>query len=213
MTSQLLAQMTLPSGHVVQVRKGDLTKEDVDAIVNPANEKLKNGGGAAGAISRAIGREFQEACDAFVEEFGELDVGGQPHVYQIQEGTPVPFKMVISAVGPCIYTCVPGEMMEEDLQPTMEHCHELFSAALSSFEVASSEGAKSLSMPAISSGIFGFPKDRCAEILVQAAMEFAADVSQPSSLREIRFTNYDQTTCDIFLAEMARVKAANNLGE
>ena len=79
----------------------------------------------------------------------------------------------------------------------------LRSAARNSLEMAHEKGFRSIALPAISSGIFGFPKDRCAEILLQAARDFCAE-RPDSPLREIRFTLIDDPTVEVFEAEFRR---------
>lgn len=217
--SELLGQITITNGHVIQVRKGDLTEEAVDAIVNPANEQLANGGGVAGAISRTIGPCFQEACWIHVEDNGPLEMGSDTMIYDVPEGIPVPFKHVISVVGPRITKVVDEEddLDEEEPEVTEEDCDLLYSAVMNLLEDAMERGFETVSIPAISSGIFGFPKNQCAVLLFEAAVRVLKDLEVRekaggvvvTELREIRFTNFDQPTCDIFLAEMNSL----NLGE
>jgi O-acetyl-ADP-ribose deacetylase (regulator of RNase III) len=161
--------------------KGDLTEEQVDAIVNAANSHLAHGGGVAGAIVRKGGTVIQQESD----RIGYVPVG---HVALTGAGA-LPAGHVIHAVGPRM-----GEGDEDN---------KLRNAARGSLELAHEKGFRSVAMPAISSGIFGFPKDRCAEILLQAALDFCA--GHPNSpLREIRFTLIDDPTVEVFEAEFRR---------
>ena len=170
-----------PEGVALVLRQGDLTEEAVDAIVNAANSQLAHGGGVAGAIVRAGGAVIQQESD----RIAPIPVGEAG----ITTAGRLPAKWVIHAVGPRL-----GEGDEDArLRSAVEH----------SLAIAHQRGLASVALPAISSGIFGFPKDRCAAILVQAALDFAAEHPQ-GTLREIRFTLIDDRTCAVFLAEFTR---------
>src|SRR5438552_1185356 len=142
-----------PSGQHIRLVKGDLTEERVDAIVNAANSHLAHGGGVAGAIVRKGGAVIQEESD----RIGFVPVGN----VALTGAGALPAGHVIHAVGPRM-----GEGDEDN---------KLRSAGRNSLEMAHEKGFRSIALPAISSGIFGFPKDRCAEILLQAAMDFCAE--------------------------------------
>lgn len=167
---------------MLRVVQGDLTKERVDAVVNAANEWLAHGGGVAGAIVRRGGLQVQWESDAWVEKHGKLPVGG----VAVTGAGALPCKRVIHAVGP---VWEGGDDDEED---------NLRAAALNSLTAAHELGLTSLSMPAISSGLFGFPKSLCAEILVDAAVDWFAQ-HPDTTLRELRFTNIDGATVEVFL--------------
>jgi putative ATPase len=176
------ATHTLPSGHVLRVVHGDLTQESVDAIVNAANEWLAHGGGVAGAIVRRGGLEVQWESDAWVEAHGKLPVGG----VAVTGAGRLPAKRVIHAVGPVWHG---GDDDEPD---------DLRAAAANSLRAADEHRCTSVAMPAISSGIFGFPKDLCAEILLDAAVDYFAQ-NPSSQVRELRFTNIDWPTVKAFV--------------
>lgn len=181
------ASHKLPSGPVLQVVHGDLTKESTDAIVNAANEWLAHGGGVAGAIVRRGGLEVQWESDAWVEQHGKVPVGG----VAITTGGMLPCKKVIHAVGPVWQGGNDDE--DDDLRAAMTNC----------LQAAHGLGCTSLAVPAISSGIFGFPKELCAEILVDAAENwFAQNAETP--LRVVRFTNIDWPTVEVFLEEFSK---------
>ena len=185
--ADIRATHTLPSGHTLRVVHGDLTQEPVDAIVNAANEWLAHGGGVAGAIVRRGGLEVQWESDAWVEANGKLPVGG----VAVTGAGRLPAKKVIHAVGPVWNG---GDDDEPD---------DLRAAAANSLRAADEQGCGSVAMPAISSGIFGFPKELCAEILVDAAVDYFGQ--HPSSgVRELRFTNIDGPTVGVFLEEFRR---------
>lgn len=164
-----------PQGQTLKLVHGDLTAEAVDAIVNAANEHLAHGGGVAGAIVRRGGRIIQEESD----RIGYVPVGQAA----ITGAGSLPAHYVIHAVGPRW-----GEGDEDQ---------KLASALRSALTLADARGLRSIAAPAISSGIFGFPKERCAEILVETALEFLR-AHPHSPLREIRFTLIDTLSVEIF---------------
>ncbi len=180
--ADIRASHTLPGGQVLRVVQGDLTKEAVDAVVNAANEWLAHGGGVAGAIVRRGGLEVQWESDAWVEAHGKVPVGS----VAVTGAGMLPCKKVIHAVGP---VWSGGDDDEED---------DLRAAAAHSLDAANELGLRSVSMPAISSGIFGFPKDLCATILVDAAVDWFAQ-HPDGSVKELRFTNIDAPTVNVFL--------------
>ncbi|MCL5023027.1 MAG: macro domain-containing protein, partial [Nitrospirae bacterium] len=135
---KLIAEKKAGNG-TLRLVQGDITERDVDAIVNAANSHLRHGGGVAGAIVKKGGQIIQEESD----RIGFVPVG---HATVTGAGK-LPARYVIHAVGPRM-----GEGDEDN---------KLKQAVLSSLMLASGKGLKSISLPAISSGIFGFPKDRC----------------------------------------------------
>ncbi len=188
--STLLAEYVTPAGHSIQARLGDLTEERVDAIVNAANEYLAHGGGVAGAISRRGGPVIQAESDRWVREHGPVPTGK----VAVTSAGNLPCRFVIHAVGPVWHGGTQGE--DELLRSAVWH----------SLEAAHERNLASIALPAISSGIFGFPKARCAAILVQTALAFC-QAHPDSPLREIRFTNIDRPTADLVAAEVGRLAA------
>jgi len=171
----------LPTGQVIQVCQGDLTQEECDAIVNPANSYLEHGGGVAGAIVRRGGQIIQAESDQWISKHGKVATGQ----VALTGGGNLACRVVIHAVGPVWHG---GNNHEDDL---------LRSAVARSLLKADEVKLSSIALPAISSGIFGFPKPRCARILIETAFAFLDDHPQ-SSLRLVRFTNIDQETVTIF---------------
>jgi O-acetyl-ADP-ribose deacetylase (regulator of RNase III) len=169
----------------VRLVQGDITERDTDAIVNAANSYLQHGGGVAGAIVRKGGQIIQEESD----RIGFTPVG---HAVLTSAGS-LPAKFVIHAVGPRL-----GEGDEEN---------KLKNAVLHSLLLASQKGLRSISMPAISSGIFGFPKDRCAKILVGESLAFLEEQTG-SSLQSIEFCIYDNLTLSFFKREFEKLRAS-----
>lgn len=170
-------------GKTLRLVQGDITERDVDAIVNAANSHLQHGGGVAGAIVRKGGQIIQEESD----KIGFVPVGSAV----ITTAGKLPAKFVIHAVGPRM-----GEGDEDN---------KLKNAVLSSLRLASEEGLKSISIPAISSGIFGFPKDRCARILVSEGARFLKE-NKGSSLQIVEFCIYDDMTLSHFKREFDSLK-------
>ncbi len=170
-----------PSGQRIEVRQGDLCAERVDAIVNAANGQLAHGGGVAAAIARAGGPAIDEESAAWVREHGPIPDGG----VGVTGGGRLPARTVIHAVGPIWNGGGEGE--EATLRRAID----------TALAKATELGITSIAFPAISSGIFGFPKDRCAEIFAEAVLAFC-DAHGDASIREIRLTNIDRPTVDHF---------------
>jgi putative ATPase len=178
----ILFEHTLPTGGVIRIVQGDITSETSDAIVNAANEWLKHGGGVAGAISRRGGKLIQQESDAWVQRYGPVKTGSAA----ITAAGQLPAKYVIHAVGP-----VWGSGNEE---------HKLASAVKSTLALADQNHLASISIPGISSGIFGGPKDICARVILQAAVEYMQQ-HPATSLKELRFCNIDEPTATTFVSE------------
>lgn len=179
--SIVLHEHEVRPGARLLLKQGDLTEEVVDAIVNAANSALRHGGGVAGAIVRKGGSVIQEESD----RIGHVPVG----TAALTGGGKLPCRCVIHAVGPRW-----GEGDEE---------RKLRSAARSSFTLAAERGLASLALPAISSGIFGFPKDRCAEILVGEAETYLRQ-HPASSVATIIFCLIDKPTVKVFQNEFRK---------
>jgi len=159
--------------------QGDITERDVDAIVNAANSHLQHGGGVAGAIARKGGRIIQEESD----RIGFTPVG----TAVMTSAGKLKARHVIHAVGPRM-----GEGDEDT---------KLAGAVLSVLALASERGLKSVSIPAISAGIFGFPKDRCARILVGRARDYLKE-NVESSLEIVEFCVFDDEAAGHFKKAM-----------
>jgi O-acetyl-ADP-ribose deacetylase (regulator of RNase III) len=171
-------------GVLLSVCQGDLTNEKVDVIVNAANVHLSHGAGVAGAIVKKGGRTIQDQSDELVRKNGIVKTGDAA----ITGAGKLFCKFVIHAVGP---------VFKGNLNADSEL---LKKAVISSFLLAEKHFLKSISIPAISSGIFGFPKNACAEVMVKAAVEFI--VKERSCIDEIRFVNFDSLTANIFQVEL-----------
>ena len=154
---------------------GDLTEQQVDAIVNAANSALAHGGGLAGAIVRRGGWVIQEESD----RLAPVPVGGAATT----GAGALPCRWVIHAVGPRW-----GEGNEDS---------KLRSAIENSLKIAEQNQFQTISFPAISSGIFGFPKDRCASIILSAVRDYLQQHPE-SSLSEVRICLFDESTLQVF---------------
>jgi O-acetyl-ADP-ribose deacetylase len=166
----------------VRIINGDLTLSNVDAIVNAANSDLKHGGGVAGAIVRKGGQIIQEESNSI----GYVPVGN----CALTNGGNLKAKYVIHAVGPRW-----GEGNEDQ---------KLRNAIKNTLILASEKGFKSISMPAISSGIFGFPKERCAGIVIDEIISFIGN--NEASLEEINICLMDGEIINYFDTELERLK-------
>jgi len=161
-------------GKKIILTQGDITELSTDAIVNAANEDLILGGGVAGAIRKKGGPSIQEECNKIGRtNVGEAVVTGAGNLKA---------KYVIHAVGPRY-----GEGNEDE---------KLRNATWNSLLRATEKGCKSIAFPAISTGIFGFPKDRCASIMLKTAQEFLKQ--QETSLEEVVFCLYSKEDLEIF---------------
>ena len=158
--------------------QGDITEQDTDAVVNAANRELILGGGVAGAIRRKGGDAIQQECD----RIGGTQVGGAV----ITGGGNLKARHVIHAVGPRM-----GEGDEDE---------KLGRATLNSLVLADSKGMKSIAFPAISTGIFGFPAERCARIMLEVTCNY---LSGESRLLQVVFCLYDSATLALFEKQLA----------
>lgn len=152
---------------IFKVVKGDITQELVEAIVNAANSYLKHGGGVAGAIVRAGGEIIQKESDEYVAKYGPLPVGSAT----ITSGGNLKARYVIHTVGP--------RWGEGDEVKKLEKAVE------SVLKIAKEKGIKSLSIPAISCGIFGFPPNLGTKIIVSKVVDFVKE--NPDIFEEIHF--------------------------
>lgn len=187
MAAIVVDKIHLANKKTLRLVYGDITERDVDVIVNAANSYLKHGGGVAAAIVRKGGKIIQEESD----KIGFVPVGSSV----VTVSGRLPCKYIIHTVGPRM-----GEGNEYI---------KLRSAVRNSLELASDRKFKSISMPAISSGIFGFPKDGCAEILVEEAKKFFCS-NNITSLEVVEFCIVDDETLDYFKREFASMKQLND---
>uniref|UniRef100_A0A6B2L8I6 Macro domain-containing protein n=1 Tax=Arcella intermedia TaxID=1963864 RepID=A0A6B2L8I6_9EUKA len=178
--SVLKKEQIFPGDIKLQVRHGDLTEEQVDIIVNAANKHLDHASGLAGAISEKGGPMIQAESDAYISKHGPLEEGA---VVSLGPGL-LRIKHLFHAVGP-IWN---GGKQGEDLFLSI--------CVRGCLDKANELKAKSISLPAISTGIFRFPKPVCAEIMFDTVLSYLSEGN--STLKEIRFTNFDDETVHIF---------------
>lgn len=183
-------ELRLNNNKIIRLVKGDITERNVDVIVNAANSYLKHGAGVAGAIVRKGGSIIQQESD----RIGYLNVGSAV----ITTSGKLPCSAIIHTVGPRM-----GQGDEDN---------KLRKAVQSSLRLASDKGFKSISMPAISSGIFGFPKDRCAKILLEESKSFLEDYKKNnSSIQIIEFCIFDDETLGYFKSEFDKCSFHNSV--
>ncbi len=163
----------------LELVEGDITELDVEAIVNPSNEQLILGEGVAGVIKRKGGPSIQEEC----RRIGSTTTG----TAVITGAGKMKFKHIIHAVGPRM-----GEGDED---------RKLASAVRACLALADRRGLKSLAIPAISTGNFGFPLERCARILLTEVHRY---LQGGTKLQRVLVVLYDEPTWKIFARELRR---------
>ena len=161
----------------IKLVQGDITELSTDVIVNAANAQLILGGGVAGAIRRKGGSTIQEECNKI-----EGTVVGDA---VITTGGELKAKYVIHAVGPRM-----GEGNEDE---------KLKNATLNSLKLMDEHKLKSIAFPAISTGIFGFPIERCAKIMISNAKEYLATETQ---IKDVIFCLYSASDFKVFENEL-----------
>lgn len=161
-------------GKTIRLIQGDLTELATDAIVNAANAQLILGAGVAGAIRTKGGPSIQEECN----RIGGTTVGGAV----ITGAGDLKARYVIHAVGP--------RMGEGDENKKLEN------ATRNSLRRATENNLSSIAFPAISTGIFGFPKDRCAQIMLGTVKGFLEN--EATSLNEVIFCLWSKDDLEIF---------------
>ena len=173
---------------VIALVEGDLTEMEVDAIVNAANNHLAHGGGVAGLIASKGGPTIQEESDTWVVARG----GAIPTGSAVITGAgKLKCRYVIHAVGPR-----QGEG-DEDAK--------LRSATVTALKIADQHQLRSMAFPAISTGIFGYPIDRCAQVMLSAITEYAQG---ETGLELVVLCLWGQKAFDTFLAAFERLVAS-----
>lgn len=168
-------------GRVV-VKVGDITKEDVDAIVNAANSSLMGGGGVDGAIHRAGGPDILEECKELrTRKFPDGLPTGQA---AITTAGKMAAKYVIHTVGP-VYGGGGKEKAE-----LLAACYD------NSLKLAAEEKLKTIAFPAISTGVYGYPLDEAARVSSEAIEKF---LSSDGSIQQVRLVFFSRSDAETFL--------------
>jgi O-acetyl-ADP-ribose deacetylase len=169
------------TGRVV-VNVGDITKEDVDAVVNAANGTLMGGGGVDGAIHRAGGPEIKKACEEIRRtQYPEGLPTGQA---VITTAGKMIAKRVIHTVGP-----VYGRG-GKDKAELLAACYQ------NSLSLAAQNGLKTIAFPAISTGVYGYPLEEAAEVSSTAIEKF---LTSKTSIEQVRLVFFSPSDAEIFL--------------
>lgn len=159
--------------------QGDITQQDVEAIVNAANSGLMGGGGVDGAIHRAGGPQILEECKAYVAKHGRLPTGEA----MITSAGKMKAKYVIHTVGPVWHG---GGHREDEL---------LAGAYRNSLRLAVKHNLKTIAFPSISTGAYGFPIERASNIAFETVKTF---VEEHPSLQEVRFVVFSPSDFTVY---------------
>ena len=169
------------AGTTITALCADLTRQEVDAIVNAANEHLAHGGGLAGAIVRAGGWEVQDESDRWVAAHGPLTPGRAA----VTGAGRLPARRLIHVAGP-VYRA--GQDNEGLLR----------AAVRAALEAAAAAGCRTVALPAVSAGIFGYPLGEAAEVIAAECAAWAA--AHAGALDEIRLVGFDRVAEAAFTA-------------
>lgn len=174
-----MSERTYLNGRVI-VKTGDITREDVDAVVNAANSSLLGGGGVDGAIHRAGGPEILAACKALrAQQYPDGLPTGEA---VITSGGRLPARYVIHTVGP-VYG-----------RGGADKAKKLASCYRSSLALAAQQGLRSIAFPAISTGVYGYPQDEAAAVASRTIEEFLEAHTEVQEVRLVFFSSADART-------------------
>ncbi|MCS7178339.1 MAG: macro domain-containing protein [Anaerolineae bacterium] len=169
---------------VLELVEGDITEMETDAIVNAANEYLIHGGGVAGAIACRGGPTIQQESDEWVRRHGPVPTGSAA----ITSGGRLKARYVIHAVGPVYDRGAPEQSAQL-----------LASAVRAALRMADEHHLKSVALPAISTGIFGYPLEDAAQVMIKAATEY---LSGETGLERVVFCLYGRPAYEAFAAAL-----------
>jgi len=170
----------------LELTKGDITEMKTKAIVNAANERLAHGGGVAGVISRKGGPAIQRESDEWVRQHGPVHPGSAV----ITSGGKLKARRVIHTVGP-VYD---GTPRSADM---------LGSAVRAALQMADEHELRYIALPAISTGIFGYPMKEAARVMLRAAIEY---LEETTGLEQVVFCLYGQFAFDVFTQELTALE-------
>ena len=163
----------------INVVKGNITKIETDAIVNAANSSLLGGGGVDGAIHKGGGKAILDECIAIRNRQGGCKTGEAV----ITNGGNLPARYVIHTVGPVWQG---GKKQEEELLANAYH---------NSLKIAEQNGVETIAFPNISTGVYGFPKDKAAKIAIATVSEF---ISNSDKIMAVTFVCYDDENYNLY---------------
>ncbi|XP_015250570.1 PREDICTED: poly [ADP-ribose] polymerase 14 [Cyprinodon variegatus] len=173
------------NGVLVSVSRGDICSLNFDAVVNAANEDLQHIGGLALALLKAAGPKLQTISDDYVAKYGKV----RPGEAIVTEACNLPCKYVIHAVGP--------RYSEFDKNTAI---FRLKSAVKECLKQAKKNNCSTIALPAISSGVFGFPVELCTETIAQAVREYCSHPLGPGSITEIHLVDNNDATVRVMAA-------------
>jgi O-acetyl-ADP-ribose deacetylase len=179
-TDGAVARAVVGDGRIVVV-VGDLTRQDVDVVVNAANEHLAHGGGVAAALARAGGRAVQEESDAWVRAHGPV----RPGTAAVTTAGAMPARALVHVVGP-------------RHRPGQDNDGLLRQAVRAALEAARDIEASSVALPAISAGIFGYPPDEAGRVIAEEVASWLAEA--PGAVEEVRLVGLDAAAARHFAA-------------
>jgi putative ATPase len=171
----------------VHVVRADITTLEVDALVNAANERLAHGGGVAAALSRAGGPAVQQESDAWVAEHGPLRHGGAA----VTTAGDMPSDVIVHVVGP-------------RYGRDQDNAGMLADTVYAALDAAAEHGARSVALPAISAGIFGYPPREATAVIAQACANWLT--RRDSGVRDVWLVGYDDDTAELFANAVRHVQ-------
>lgn len=167
------------------VRLGDITTQNTNAIVNAANSELRGGGGVDGAIHRAAGTDaIDRECRTYIAEYGPLPPGKAMWT----DGGNLPARYIIHTVGP-IYRS------DEESEPILRNAY------VESLQVAEGLGVESISFPAISAGVYGYPLDKAARVALSAIADYLR--TEDTSLKLVQMVCFTESSYNAFRRALA----------
>ncbi|XP_071602678.1 protein mono-ADP-ribosyltransferase PARP14-like isoform X2 [Heliangelus exortis] len=192
---KLYCEEVLPNGVVVAVYKGNLCDYPVDVVVNATNEGLQHHSGLAEALSEAAGPELQEECNELVRKNGSL----KPGCTVITGAGKLPCKNVIHAVGPR-WRAHEAEKCLDTLKETVKNC----------LKLADTYNHRSIALPVISGGVFGFPLQMCARSIVSSIKETLEGSMKDSDLKKIHLVDDVEEVVQVLCETVKKVFTAGS---
>ncbi|XP_054133838.1 protein mono-ADP-ribosyltransferase PARP14-like [Melozone crissalis] len=192
---KMYCEKNLPGGITLGVYRGDLCDYPVDVVVNASNEKLKHIGGLAEALSRAAGPALQEECDELVRRLGDFQPGGAV----MTRAGKLPCKNVIHAVGP--------RWSERESQKCMWLLKKTVKRCL---QLADIYNHRSIALPPISGGIYGFPPQICADSIVSSIRETLEELMEDRNLKEIHLVSNSEEIVQVLSETVKKVFSAKS---